>query len=64
MGTTTITNQYMLDLGVNFIVGQLLALALVIEKQLTKGLFKDGVVQFCVNIFEFHESLKARKPYL
>lgn len=51
VGATTITKQ-ILNLGVSFIVGKLLAFALAIEKQLTKPIFKDEAIQFHVNTLD------------
>lgn len=51
IGTTTIT-KYILDLGVNLTVGELLVLTLAIEKQLTKAITEDKTVQFRVNTLE------------
>ena len=51
VGFTTITKR-ILDLGLNLTVSELLALALAVEKQLTKAITKDKVVQFQVNTLE------------
>lgn len=45
----TIIIKYFLDLKVNLIVGKLLALALVVKKQLTKVITKDKTIQFHIN---------------
>lgn len=52
VGTTTITKR-ILHLRVNLTISELLALALVIEKQLTKAITKNEAVQFRVNILEY-----------
>ena len=51
VGTTTITPR-ILDLEVNLTVGELLASTLAIEKQLTKAITKNEVMQFRVNTLE------------
>ena len=45
VGATTIIKQ-ILDLGISFTVGELLASAPAVEKQLTKVIFKDKAIQF------------------
>lgn len=52
VGVTTSTKR-ILDLKMNLTVGELLALALAIEKQLTKAITKDKAIQFWVNTLEF-----------
>lgn len=54
----TITKR-IIDLGVNLIVDELLALAPAIEKQLTKAISK--AVQFCINTLESGEGLEVGK---
>ena len=49
VGATTITKQ-ILDLRVNLIVSELLASVPMVEKQLTKAISENKVVQFQVNI--------------
>ena len=61
VGATTITKR-ILDLGVNLTVGELLASAPAVEKQLTKAISEDEAVQFRVNTLESSEGLEARKP--
>lgn len=51
IGDTNIT-KHILNLEVNFIVGELLVSALVVEKQLTKVITKDKTVQFWVNTLQ------------
>ena len=51
VGATTITKR-ILDLGVNLTVGELLALAPAVERQLTKAITEDEAVQFWVNTLE------------
>lgn len=48
VGATMITKQ-ILDLGVNLTVGELLASAPAVEKQLTKAISEDEAIQFRVN---------------
>ena len=63
VGATTITKR-ILDLGVNLTVGELLASAPAVEKQLTKAISEDEAVHFRVNTLESSEGLEARKPHL
>lgn len=51
IGATTII-KCILDLGVNMAIGELLALAPGIKKQLTKAITKDEIIQFQVNILK------------
>ena len=51
MGATAITKR-ILDLGVNLTVGELLASAPAIEKQLIKAIIEDEAIQFRVNTLE------------
>ena len=62
VGATTITKR-ILDLGVNLTVGELLASAPAVEKQLTKAISKDEAVQFRVNALSSTEALEATNPY-
>lgn len=59
---TTITKR-ILDLGVSFIIGKLLASATAVEKQPTKAISKDKDVQFYVNTLVLAEVLKAPTSY-
>ena len=59
---TTITKQ-ILNLEVNFTVGELLASVSAVEKQLKKAIFKDEAVQFCLNTLDSAEILEASTPY-
>ncbi len=59
ISATTITKR-ILDLGVNLTIGELLASALVIEKQLTKAITEDETIQFQVNTLE-SSTVDARK---
>ncbi len=59
---TTITKR-ILDLEVNLTVGELLASALAVEKQLTKVISEDEAVQFRVNTFDSAEALEATSLY-
>lgn len=61
-GTTTIIKR-ILDLGVNFTIGELLASATAVEKQLTKAISEDEAVQFRVNALSSTEALEAANPY-
>ena len=61
VGATTITKR-ILDLGVNLTVGELLASAPAVEKQLTKAISEDEAVQFRVNTLESGEAVETRKP--
>ncbi len=58
VGATTITKR-ILDLGVSLTVGELLASAPVVEKQLTKAIFEDEAIQFRVNTLNSNEALEA-----
>lgn len=58
---TTITKR-ILDLGMNLTVGKLLALAPAVEKQFTKTIIKDKIVQFWVNTLESN-TINAQNPY-
>ena len=58
VGATTITKR-ILDLGVSFTVGELLASALAVKKQLTKAISEDEVIQFRVNILNSNEAFQA-----
>ncbi len=51
VGATIIT-KHIPDLGVNLTVGELLASAPTVEKQLTKAITEDEAVQFRVNTLE------------
>lgn len=51
IGTTTITKR-ILDLEVNLIVDELLALALAVKKQLIIAITKDKAVEFRVDTLE------------
>ena len=62
-GGATIITKRILDLGVNFTVGELLASALAIEKQLTKIISEDEAIQFRVNTLNSAEALEATSPY-
>lgn len=61
-GTTTIIKR-ILDLGVNFTIGELFASATAVEKQLTKAISEDEAVQFRVNALSSTEALEAANPY-
>ena len=61
VGATTITKR-ILDLGVNLTVGELLASAPAVEKQLTKAITEDEAVQFRVNTLE-SSSVDARNSH-
>ncbi len=61
MGATTITKR-ILNLRVSLIVGELLASALAVEKQLTKAISEDEAVQFRVNTLGSAEVLEAPTP--
>lgn len=56
--------MYIIDLGISFIVGKLLASIPAVEKQLIKTIFEDKVIQFCINTLGLAEVLKALIPYL
>lgn len=71
---TTIITKCILDLSVNLIISELLALALTIKKQYIKAIIEDKTIQFWVNIWELNSvntwnsnlwyligSLKAKK---
>ena len=60
VGATTITKR-ILDLGVNLTVGELLASAPAVEKQLTKAISEDEAVQFRVNTLESGEAVETKK---
>lgn len=60
MVATTIT-KHILDFSVYLTVGKLLASSLAIEKQLTKAILKDNVIQFYVNTLKSSQGLQARK---
>lgn len=62
VGATIIT-KHILDLRIYFTVGKLLVFATAIEKQLTKAITEDEVVQFRVNTLGLGEILKAKKPF-
>ena len=62
VGATMITKR-ILDLGVNLTVGELLASAPAVEKQLTKAITEDEAVQFRVNTLGSGEILEAKKPF-
>lgn len=62
IGATTIT-KHILDLGVNLTVGELLASALAVEKQLTKAITEDEGVQFWVNTLE-SSTVNTRNSHL
>ncbi len=59
VSATTITKR-ILDLGVNLTVGELLASAPAVEKQLTKAIIEDEAIQFRVNTLE-SSTVDARK---
>ena len=61
VGATTITKR-ILDLGVNLTVGELLASAPAVEKQLTKAITEDEAVQFRVNTLE-SSTVNARNSH-
>ncbi len=61
VGATTITKR-ILDLGVNLTVGELLASAPAVEKQLTKAITEDEALQFRVNTLE-SSSVDARNSH-
>ena len=60
--STTII-KYILDLEVNFIISKLLIFVLVIKKQLIKAIFKDKVIQICINNLDLTRVLEAFTPY-
>ena len=62
VGVTTITKR-ILDLRVNFTVGELLASAPAVEKQPTKAISEDEAVQFRVNTLSSAEDLETTSPY-
>lgn len=62
MGATTITKQ-ILDLGIRFTVGKLLAFALRVEKQLTKVISEDKAIQFRVSTLGLAAALEAPISY-
>ena len=62
VGATTITKR-ILDLGVSLTVGELLASAPAVEKQLTKAISEDEAVQFRVNTLGSAEVLEAPTSY-
>ncbi|MCJ1349891.1 hypothetical protein MMC31_008134, partial [Peltigera leucophlebia] len=62
VGATMITKR-ILDLGVNLTVGELLASAPAVEKQLTKAITGNEAVQFQVNTLGSGEILEAKKPF-
>ena len=61
VGATIITKR-ILDLGVNLTVGELLASAPAVKKQLTKAISEDEAVKFQVNNLESNV-VDARKPH-
>ena len=63
VGATMITKR-ILDLGVNLTVGELLASAPAVEKQLTKAITEDEAVQFRVNTLGSSEASETKKPFL
>ena len=62
VGVTIITKR-ILDVGVSLTVGELLASAQAVKKQLTKAIFEDETVQFCVNTLGSVEVLEALISY-
>lgn len=62
MEASTITKR-ILDLEVSLTVGELLAFAPAVEKQLTKGISEDKVVQFHINILVLAEVLETLISY-
>lgn len=62
VGANTITKR-ILDLGVNVTVGELLASALAVEKQLTKAISENEAVQFHVNVLSSTEALESANTY-
>ncbi len=62
VGATNII-KCILDLGVNFIVDELLASASAVEKQLTRVISKNEAVQFLVNNLSSAKALEATRPY-
>ena len=61
-GSTTITKR-ILDLGVNFTIGELLASAPAVENKLTTAISEDEAVEFRVNALSSAEALEAANPY-
>ncbi len=59
---TTITKR-ILDLRVNFTVGELITSVPAFEKQLKKATSENEANQFCVNILSLAETLEAANPY-
>lgn len=55
--------KYILDLKINLTISKLLALALIIKKQLTKGIIKDEIIYFQVNILKSN-TINAQNSYL
>lgn len=62
VGATTITKR-ILDLGVNFTIGELQASVLGVEKQLTKAISENEAVRFRVNTLSSTEVLAAATIY-
>lgn len=62
IGATTITKK-ILNLEVNFTVGELLPSAPASLKQLTRAISGDEVIQFRVNTLGLAEALKTLNPY-
>lgn len=60
MGISIITSR-ILDFDINLMVGEWLALVLAINKQLTKAISEDQIIQFYINVFA-NEDLEMRKP--
>lgn len=63
IGIPIITKR-ILDLGVNLIVSELLALVFVVEKQLTNTISKDEVIQFCVNSLDLDSCQKVTTSHI
>ena len=53
----------MLDLKISFIVSKLLAFILAIKKLLIKIIFKNKVIQFCINTLGLAKVLEAFTSY-
>lgn len=63
VGATIITKR-ILDLGINLTIGELLAFALAVEKQLTKAIIEDEEVQFRVNILGSSKVSETKKLFI
>lgn len=63
VGATMITKR-ILVLGVNLTVGELLASAPAVEKQLTKAITEDDAVQFRVNTLGSTKAFEIKKTFL